>query len=95
MQIILPNQLRALITSSFIGRHPTILWGPSLVSGNLATVMPHISEGIAYQGGWKAERFLKTMKLYWVIRNLEIGVEHELMGPQAQRNNDFFTVNEK
>lgn len=57
--------------------------------------MPHISEGIAYQGGWKAERFLKTMKLYWVIRNLEIGVEHELMGPQAQRNNDFFTVNEK
>lgn len=61
-----------------------MLWGPSLVSGHLATVMPHIPKGIAYQGGWEAERFLKTMKSYWVLRNLEIGVERELMGSQAQ-----------
>lgn len=95
VQIILPNQLRALSTSSFIGKHLTILWGSSLVFGNLATVMPHMSERIAYQRGWEAERLLKTMKSYWVLRNLEIEVQQELMGPQAQRNSDFFTVNER
>lgn len=57
--------------------------------------MPHISVGIAYQGGWEAERFLKAIKSYWVLRNLEIEVEHELMGPQAQQNNDFFRVHER
>lgn len=49
--------------------------------------MPHIPEGIALQGGWEAGRFLKTMKPYWVLRNLEI--EHELVGPQAERNTDL------
>lgn len=87
--------LAVVHTSSFIGRHPTALWRSSLVSGNLATVMSHIAEGIALQGEWEAERFLKTMKSYWVLRNLEIGVEHELMGPQAQRNIDLFAASEK
>lgn len=57
--------------------------------------MPHIFVGIAYQGGWEAERFLKTIKSYWVLRNLEIEVEHELMGPQAQQKNDVFRVDER
>lgn len=61
----------------------------------LATVMPRIPEGITLQGGWKAERFLKTMKAYWVLRNMEIGVDQELMGPQGQRLTDLFKASEK